>query len=87
MTSPTMLKALRRTHSLLQALIFTFTQYISTGKYTTRGQKFTAPSTPRTELKYGKNIAMAVADATYIVRKESLKKFVLSVDSKGRLKE
>lgn len=69
------LKIRRATHLLVQGAIFLCTKYISTGKYTTSGQKFNAPNTPRTSLKYGNDIAIPVVDTTYSVLKHSLKGF------------
>ena len=62
-------------HLFVQAPTFFCTKYISTGKYIVKGQKVTAPNSPKTELKYGKSIAIPVVDTMYAVRKHSLRRF------------
>ena len=71
----TKLNVLSTIHFFVQAPTFFCTKYISTGKYIVKGQKVTAPNSPKTELKYGKSIAIPVVDTMYAVRKHSLRKF------------
>lgn len=61
----------------VQGPIFFCTRYISTGKYTTIGQKLIAPATPTIWLKYGNRMANPVVNPTYAVRRHSLIRFSL----------
>lgn len=62
----TMVKMRKRTHLLDQGAIFFCTKYISTGKYTTKGQKVTDPANATTSLKKGNNIAQISKQITTI---------------------
>ncbi|CAL5379201.1 unnamed protein product [Camellia sinensis] len=63
--------------------IFACEMYISTGKYTVKGQKAEAPRRPKKSLKNGSNIAMIVVKITYAVLQTNRKRLLLKVPPNG----
>lgn len=60
-----------------KAIIFFWVIYISTGKYTVKGQKLMAPRSASTSLKNGMDMARTVVNTTNVVLQKSFRRLIL----------